>query len=101
MPEAAAIFSASVKVHDRDGARISFWEDPWVDGQKIAALAPDLIKLVRPAARRSRTVKDGCRGSAWTGDITGELSVDAVVQYLRLWSLIQNATPGTGRDSFS
>jgi mannosylglycoprotein endo-beta-mannosidase len=28
MPEAATIFSASVKVHDRDGARISFWEDP-------------------------------------------------------------------------
>ncbi|KAM0892078.1 hypothetical protein ACQ4PT_025976 [Festuca glaucescens] len=67
-------------------------EDPWVSGVSVAALAPPVLKLVRPGPARSRTVQQGMQGNAWVRDIQGVLTVDAVVQYLRLWPLIQSVT---------
>jgi hypothetical protein len=46
--------------------------------------------------RRRRTVHDGLAGNSWTGDISGELSVDAVVQYVRLWAAIQDVDASRG-----
>ncbi|KAM0834874.1 hypothetical protein ACQ4PT_063312 [Festuca glaucescens] len=46
--------------------------------------------MVRPGPARSRTVQQGLQGNAWVRDIAGVLSVDAVVQFLRLWPLIQS-----------
>jgi hypothetical protein len=56
-----------------------FWEDPWIHGQPVDAIAPDLLRLVRPAARSSRLVRQGLLGAAWVQDIVGELSINAVV----------------------
>jgi hypothetical protein len=42
-------------------------------------------------------------GNSWATDIAGQLSVDAVVQYMRLWAMIQEvgALRGGGHDSFA
>ncbi|CAM0912886.1 unnamed protein product [Alopecurus aequalis] len=88
LPEALAIFNASTRVTLGDGSRIMLWEDPWITGQTVAALAPAVLKLVPPRFRRRRTVRDGLAGNAWARDIVGELSIDAVVQYLKLWQAI-------------
>jgi hypothetical protein len=76
------------------GSSILFWEDAWINGLTAEAIAPDLCRLVRPAVRSSRTVHDGLLGNSWARDISGELSVDAVVQYLRLWMQV-SATAAT------
>ncbi|KAM0830460.1 hypothetical protein ACQ4PT_066193 [Festuca glaucescens] len=97
--EATAIFKASIKITLGDGAETLFWEDPWIRGVQADALAPDLVKLVRPGARRSRTVRQGLQHAAGTRDITGELSINAVVQYLSLWHELQLVDLGIGRDT--
>jgi mannosylglycoprotein endo-beta-mannosidase len=86
--EAHSLVTASAIIDVRDGSRVLFWEDPWIYGLSVAALAPELLLLVRPGLRRSRVLRDGLPNRAWVRDIAGTLTVDAVVQFLRLWGTI-------------
>jgi hypothetical protein len=101
IPNAKAIFRASINIAQGDGALTLFWEDPWIHGQPVDAFAPDLLTLVRPAARSSRTVRQGLLGATWVRDIAGELSANAVVQFLRLWRELQSVQLGAGSDTVS
>jgi hypothetical protein len=97
--DSQALFNASVRIELGNGAAILFWEDPWIGGLSAATIAPALCKLVAPAARRRRTVAAGLLHNSWALDISGVLSIDAVVEYLRLWSAVHDAalqrpTPG-------
>ncbi|KAM0858778.1 hypothetical protein ACQ4PT_047617 [Festuca glaucescens] len=87
--DARALFQAAVRIRVGSGERTIFWEDPWIDGLSIACLAPAVLELVRPGPICRRTVQQGLTDNAWVRDITGTLTVDAVVQFLRLWPLIQ------------
>jgi hypothetical protein len=100
-PDALALFNASVRITIGDGARVLFWEDPWVDGLTVESIAPDLLKLVRPGIRRSCMVRSGLAAGAWVQDIAGELSIAAVVQYLKLWHAVRDINVGNGADSFT
>ncbi|KAM0831277.1 hypothetical protein ACQ4PT_065657 [Festuca glaucescens] len=100
--EARALFDASVRIEVGSGATVRFWEDAWIGGLTARAIAPDLVKLVRVAVRRQRSVQEGLPGNAWAADIAGELSVAAVVQYLHLWAAIaQVPRSGAAEDQFS
>jgi hypothetical protein len=44
--------------------------------------------MVRPGIKRSRTVQQGLPDAAWVRDIAGELSVNALVQFLNLWTAL-------------
>jgi hypothetical protein len=101
IPDANAIFRASISIALGDGALTLFWEDPWIHGQPVDAFAPDLLRLVRPAARSSRTVRQGLLGATWVQDIVGELSINAVMQFLRLWHELQSVQLGAGSDTVS
>ncbi|KAM0885379.1 hypothetical protein ACQ4PT_030381 [Festuca glaucescens] len=82
------------------GATLRFWEDPWLQGLSVAAIAPAVLRLVRPSCIKRRTVRDAVLLNAWALDITGELTVDAVVQYLKLWSAVASVQLGVGEDTF-
>jgi hypothetical protein len=86
---ARALFQAVVKICVGSGDRTIFWEDPWIDGLSVACLAPVVLALFKPGPICKRTVQQGLTNAAWVRDITGTLTVDAVVQFLRLWPLIQ------------
>jgi hypothetical protein len=98
--EAVAVFHASVRIVIGDGSRLLFWQDAWIRGLTPDAIAPALVKLVRPGIRRSRSVQQGLNDAAWVRDIAGELSMDAVVQFFRLWSAVQGIDVGEGPDRF-
>ncbi|KAM0912735.1 hypothetical protein ACQ4PT_012611 [Festuca glaucescens] len=66
-----------------------FREDAWIGGLTAAAIAPSLLKLVRPAVRWRRTIRDGLAENSWALDISGMLTVDAIVEYLRLWAAVR------------
>jgi hypothetical protein len=87
--DALALYRAATKIEVGSGASVLFWMDPWIQGHCVAALAPALLKLVRPGVVRSRTVLQGRENNAWVLDIAGTLTVDAVVQFLHLWPRIQ------------
>jgi hypothetical protein len=94
-----ALFNASVSVSVGDGSSILFWVDAWIDGVDAGSIAPALVKLVRPSVRRARTVADGLSANAWASDIGGELTVEALREYLALWNAIQRVPRrGLGED---
>ncbi|KAM0834255.1 hypothetical protein ACQ4PT_063760 [Festuca glaucescens] len=103
-PDSWALFNASVQIVVGDGKSVLFWEDPWIAGLTASAIAPELIKLVKPAVRKRRSVRDGLAHNAWVFDIAGELSVDATVQYMRLWEAVHGVavvcSEDGGADSF-
>jgi hypothetical protein len=90
-PDAQALFNASVRIELGNGTAVLFWEDPWIGGHTAAAIVPVLFKLVSPAARKRRIVAVGLLHNSWALDISGELSIDATMDYLRLWSAVHAA----------
>lgn len=51
-------------------------------------LALAVYALVKPVAWASRSVHEGIAGAAWTRDLRGSLSIDAIMQFLDVWPLI-------------
>ncbi|CAL5027772.1 unnamed protein product [Urochloa decumbens] len=84
-----------------NGDRALFWTDNWVDGKPICDLAPTLVTLVAPIRKKTRTVSQalalvGNGTPRWVRDITGGLSVGAVIEYLHFWEWLRHTqlTPG-------
>ncbi|KAM0861134.1 hypothetical protein ACQ4PT_046070 [Festuca glaucescens] len=50
--------------------------------------------MVNRRATRCLTVHDGVLGNAWARGISGELTVDTIVQYLKLWVAVAQAMTG-------
>ncbi|XP_071681529.1 uncharacterized protein [Lolium perenne] len=99
-PDALALFNASVTISVGTGDRLLFWEDPWINGLSAAAIAPVVLKLIRPGIVKTRTVDDVLRLNARALEIVGGLSVQVVLQYLRLWQAVAAVPMHGGEDSF-
>ena len=82
-----AMFTASIYVEIGNGQRALFWTDRWIQGQSIEDLAPCLFNAVTTRARQSRTVAQGLHEDRWTQDISGALTVQVLLDYLRIWDL--------------
>ncbi|KAM0923616.1 hypothetical protein ACQ4PT_005410 [Festuca glaucescens] len=76
-------------------------EDPWLGGLSVAAVAPAVLALVRPALIKRRKVSEGLPNNEWVNDIAGELSVDTVVQFFKLWDAVSRISLGKSADSFT
>jgi hypothetical protein len=87
--DSRALFQASIHISVGAGSGVLFWEDAWIGGLTAATIAPVLVTMVRPAVRRKLTVADGMDEDAWARGIAGELTVEAIADYLRLWSAIR------------
>ncbi|KAM0888503.1 hypothetical protein ACQ4PT_028326 [Festuca glaucescens] len=98
--DATAIFNASVVITVGSGADVLFWQDPWIDGLTAAALAPEVLALIKHASVKRRQVRDGLPNNAWVADIAGELSVDVVVQFFKLWDAVDRVSLSARPDSF-
>jgi hypothetical protein len=84
-----AMFEASATVVVGKGDRALLWTYRWVDDTSISRLAPLVSELVPKQIQRSRTVAQALLNATWISDITGALSVSALVQFVRLWSHLQ------------
>jgi hypothetical protein len=60
---ARSLFNAAVLFKLGDGQKIDFWRDPWLDGQSIAARAPNLFKF---STKRSMSVALALTDGKWT-----------------------------------
>ncbi|KAM0866912.1 hypothetical protein ACQ4PT_042345 [Festuca glaucescens] len=99
-PDATTLFNASVDIQVGSGAALLSWTDPWLSGLSVAAVAPAVLCLVRPGIAKRRRVCDGVPNHAWARDIVGELTVDVVVQFLRLWNAVQAVPLSDHNDKF-
>ncbi|KAM0876090.1 hypothetical protein ACQ4PT_036415 [Festuca glaucescens] len=94
------VFDASTTIAVGDGAQVLFWDDPWINGVSARCIAPAVVNMVRPSVSRKLSVHDGLVGNHWASTISGELSVDATVQFLKLWDAVHATATGSGPDSF-
>jgi hypothetical protein len=88
-PVMVAFFRASTFHEIGNGANILFWKDAWVDGCSIAQMAPELVVVVLEWKQKWQLLVSALDGEAWTGDISGALTMPALVQYLQIRSRIQ------------
>jgi hypothetical protein len=76
---ARSLFNAAVLFKLGDGQKIDFWRDPWLDGQSIAARAPNLFKF---STKRSMSVALALTDGKWTRHFKRGLTPEALSQYL-------------------
>ena len=85
--EAEKLFLASVQFDLGDGASIKFWRDRWLNGSSVEQLAPNLFKLIIPAAK-TMSVAEALQDNKWIAVIRGTPSVQAIMEYLELQDII-------------
>ena len=54
----------------------------------MVEIAPCLYNIIGARARRSRSVADGCHARKWVQDIAGTLIVQVLLEYLKVWELV-------------
>ena len=82
------VFNNLVKWEVGNGRRVLFWKDRWINGSSIAEVAPMIRAMIKTQIANRRTVKDALHLHTWTTDIVGDMSTDALVQFIRLWDLV-------------
>ncbi|XP_073367930.1 uncharacterized protein [Aegilops tauschii subsp. strangulata] len=84
-PQVHAVFDSLVHWRVGDGATALFWKDRWMGAVSAKEVAPDVWGAVRTQTVNRRTVKEGLLNHRWTSDISGDLSTEGLVQFIRLW----------------
>jgi hypothetical protein len=79
-----SFFRASTTCVIGDGEETLFWKDPWLDGRCLEESALDLWVEVDARRQKCRIVAQALANRAWVRDITGALSIPAIIQYLHL-----------------
>jgi hypothetical protein len=80
----SAFFGAFTACVVGDDKETLFWADPWLDDRCLEEWAPDLTAAVEKRRRNRRSITEALDNGAWIKDITGALSIPAIVQYLHL-----------------
>jgi hypothetical protein len=90
-----AIFEAATVVQLGDGEKARFWRDKWLDGVKVADIAPTIAAQIPPHKVKSRTVKEGLSGT-WLRDCGPNLGEAALAEFFVLWQVLAavQLTPG-------
>ena len=87
--EIECLLAIAVTTTVGNGASTLFWKDNWLDGKSIQVIAPEVAALVPKRRANKRTVLEALTNQRWLEDIQGQLSIDAVMEYLVLWDLIE------------
>ncbi|WVZ89606.1 hypothetical protein U9M48_035985 [Paspalum notatum var. saurae] len=66
------------------------WTDWWLHGCTVGELAPNLIHLIPKRSKKQRTIQGLNR--SWGAGIQGALTVQVIVEYLKLWELVGDFT---------
>lgn len=83
------MFQASIDVLLGDGCLALLWADRWCSSSSPCILAPDLCALMRPRERNRRTVVQATHDKLWIMDITRQLTIPTLRQYLALWRVVE------------
>ncbi|WVZ88479.1 LOW QUALITY PROTEIN: hypothetical protein U9M48_034996, partial [Paspalum notatum var. saurae] len=81
-------WEAAVETDIGNGEDTKFWTDRWLQGCTIAELSPNLIKAVPTRARKRLSVSQALTNRRWIAYIKGTVSVQVLVEYLKLWELV-------------
>jgi hypothetical protein len=69
-----------------DGASTLFWSDIWLNGHRVADIAPRLLTVIPKRRVNTCTVRGALIEHKWVSDIRGALTVGVITDYLHLWN---------------
>jgi hypothetical protein len=81
-----AFFHMAVETVVGNGENTLFWKDCWLGGQSIQELGPNLSMLISTRVSK-RTVAQGLV-ARWVRDIRGALTVPVIIEFLKLWEIL-------------
>jgi hypothetical protein len=82
-----AFFHMAVETVVGNGENTLFWKDCWLGGQSIQELGPNLSMLISTRVSKRRTVAQGLV-ARWVRDIRGALTVPVIIEFLKLWEIL-------------
>jgi len=84
-----ALFTAATKmtVNNRKIAR--FWTASWIDGSSPALL---FLNLYSHSKRKNRTVSEAMTNDQWIRDISHDLTVGLISEFVQLWTTLVEET---------
>jgi hypothetical protein len=80
-----SFFQVAVHVEIGNGSNALFWTDRWIHGCSVGHIAPCMLAAVPTWLRRHSVSAVFCN----TRDICGALTVQVIIDYLRLWVLLE------------
>jgi hypothetical protein len=89
---AQAFFSEAVQIKVGNGEDSLFWTDRWPNSSSFAELAPNLVLVVPKKARKQCTVAQALANRRWVKGIRGALTVQVLVEYLKIWEMVDGVT---------
>ena len=92
------LFRASTIVTLGDGAKASFWQSSWLQGQAPMDMFPELFKL---AWYKNKTVKEELTNQSWARGLWRMQTVEEMASFVRLWDLVQQVQLNNEPDSIS
>jgi hypothetical protein len=72
-------FSSSVYFHLGNGETFLFWSSPWLDGNCLSELAPEVMSTVPVRRQKQWIVAHALANMSWTSDVTGALTVQVLL----------------------
>ncbi|CAM0911087.1 unnamed protein product [Alopecurus aequalis] len=81
------LFNAAVSFNLGDGNKISFWKDPWLNGQSFATLAPELFQC---CTLRGLTVAQAVIDNKWMKHYKRNITPAALRQFLLIHDIVQD-----------
>ena len=83
-----AVFSVATESILGDGKSTLFCTDRWIQGESIKSIAPALFPAV-PNCCLGRMVAEAVISNRWVRDLVGALTVQVLLDYLRIWGIVQ------------
>ena len=89
MEEDMDLFYAATLISIGDGTTADFWHSPWLRGCRPSDISPDIFRICK---RKNWTVSMAMHDEAWIRqlDFTQGLSVDHIMQFVALWTELQD-----------
>ncbi|KAM0826330.1 hypothetical protein ACQ4PT_068946 [Festuca glaucescens] len=72
-----------------NGERARFWNDRWLNGDRVVDIAPNVVKMVSKRRANACSVKDGLAGQ-WLHDCGPDMEADALAEFFLLWHRLAN-----------
>ncbi|WVZ80002.1 hypothetical protein U9M48_027520 [Paspalum notatum var. saurae] len=88
--QAKAFFEIAVEIAVDSGENTKFWTDRWLNGKRVADLAPNLLQAIPKRVVKRRTVSQALSNRCWVSDIKGALTVQVLTEYLHIWELLED-----------
>jgi hypothetical protein len=97
-PKAEDMFQEACQCVVGRGDRTNFRSDRWLEGESPRQLAPNMSPLVTASGARRRTVAQALQDNRWVTGIRGTPSLQAITEFVILWTFVQNQPPLTNSE---